>query len=84
MQQVPLNSSLLVSATYHLEAHLLDVEFRSGERYRYLQVPPACFHELLSAESKGRYFNYHIRNCFSCQHLSDNSTPIVLATAKTK
>ena len=31
---------------------LLEVEFRSGEIYRYFDVPQQTYHQLLQAESK--------------------------------
>ncbi|MGO9258090.1 MAG: KTSC domain-containing protein [Bryobacteraceae bacterium] len=42
----------------------MDLEFRTGAIYRYLGVPAQVYKELLRAESKGRYFNQHIRNRF--------------------
>jgi len=45
-------------------APLWNLEFRSGAIYRHRGVPEQVFEELLSAESKGRYFNQHIRNRF--------------------
>jgi hypothetical protein len=43
----------------------LELEFKSGAIYRYLGVPAATYRGLLGAESKGAYFNGHIRNRFS-------------------
>jgi hypothetical protein len=48
----------------------LDLEFRSGAIYRYFAVPPAVFQGLIAAESKGAYFNRHVRNRFRCQRLA--------------
>jgi hypothetical protein len=82
---VPLESSLLAWVRYHPARRQLQVQFHSGERYLYLQVPPHCFHQLLEADSKGPYFNHHIRNHFPHQHLSPSSSPLVLpAPGKTK
>ena len=84
MTRVPVESSTLASIQYHLRHHWLDLEFRSGEWYRYFQVPPHYYRELLSAHSKGQYFNQMIRNRFSYQHLSQARSPVVLAIGKTK
>jgi hypothetical protein len=84
MQSVPLESTLLASASYHGRRRLLDVIFHSGELYRYFNVPSACYQGLLAADSKGTYFNLHIRNCFPYQHLSARSSPVVLSAMKTK
>jgi hypothetical protein len=59
--------------------------FRTGERYLYFQVPVARYHDLLQADSKGTFFNRHIRNRFPYQHLSAAPKPVVLAApGKTK
>jgi lysyl-tRNA synthetase class 2 len=77
--RVPLQSTLLASALYHQILHRLEIEFHSGERYLYIGVPPACYQQFLQADSKGSFFNRHIRNRFPFQHLSDPSAPVVLA-----
>jgi hypothetical protein len=54
---------------YSIEA-ILELEFRSGAIYRYFAVPPAVVEGLIAAESKGAYFNRHIRNHFRYQRLA--------------
>ena len=54
---------------YSIEA-TLELEFRSGAIYRYFAVPQAVFQELIAAESKGAYFNRHVRNRFRDQRLA--------------
>ena len=65
MTRVELQSSSLNAATYQEQSALLELEFRSGAVYRYMGVPAQLYLELLQAESKGRYFNQHIRNRFA-------------------
>ena len=84
MLPVPLESSLLASVLYDSPRRLLEVEFPSGRRYRFFDVPAACYRQLLDADSKGTYFNRHIRNHFPFQRLSAPASPIVLARSKTK
>jgi hypothetical protein len=85
MERVVFESTTLASVVYQAALRRLEIEFRTGTRYLYFQVPPECYQQLLSAESKGAYFNRHIRNCFPYQHLSDASTKVVLpARHKTK
>lgn len=64
MGRVDLQSTSLNAATYQDQSAFLELEFRGGVRYRYRGVPEKVYQELLSAESKGRYFNQHIRNRF--------------------
>jgi hypothetical protein len=65
MPRVDLQSTSLNAATYQDQSALLELEFRSGAVYRYSGVPAQTYQQLLMAESKGRYFNQHIRNRFT-------------------
>ena len=56
MQREPVESSMLRSAGYDPERSILELEFNNGRIYRYFGVPPEIFDELMTAESKGRYF----------------------------
>lgn len=62
-------SSLLASLAYDSD-QTLELLFRSGSRYRYSAVPQTVLEQLLAAESKGAYFNQHIRNRFPYQRLA--------------
>jgi hypothetical protein len=85
MQLVPLESSTLASAGYDPALRRMEIQFHTGERYLYFQVPPQIYQRLMRAESKGAWFNRNIRNRFPYQHLSPSSAPIVLpAITKTK
>ena len=48
---------------------VLEVEFVSGEVYRYFAVPPSVHRALLAAESAGRFFREHIRDVYPSEHL---------------
>jgi len=65
MPRVNRQSTSLNAATYQDQSAHLELEFRSGAIYRYSAVPALVYQELLRAESKGRYFNQHIRNRFT-------------------
>jgi hypothetical protein len=60
----PVDSTLLASVMYDLSESTLQLEFRDGATYRYWNVPAAIHNGLLTADSKGSYFNRKIRNCF--------------------
>jgi KTSC domain len=70
MRRIPLESSTLASALHLPESRELELEFHSGEIYRYLSVPPQAYYELLAVPSKGGYYNSHIRNRFDFQKLA--------------
>jgi hypothetical protein len=65
MQRVHLESNLLKTAAYQDQLDFLELEFRSGVVPHYFGVSALTYQELLRAESKGGYFNRHIRNCFA-------------------
>ena len=72
MARVPLQSSVLAATEYFPQLQTLDIVFNSGKAYRYLKVPMSLYQDLLEADSKGAFFNAHIRNQFSFQHLGES------------
>jgi len=68
-RRMPVESSVLASIGYTIDA-TLEIEFRTGAIYRYVAVPEAVFHGLIAAESKGAYFNRHVRTHFHYQRLA--------------
>jgi KTSC domain len=69
MDPVPVESSLLLWVAYAAGEHRLRLEFRSGEVYDYFDVPAPIYLDLLAAESKGRYFNQHVRDLYRTQRI---------------
>ena len=67
MERLALDSTTLDWARYSPKEHFLELGFCTGKVYLYFDVPLHCYQELLRAESKGRYFNLHIRNHFRAQ-----------------
>ncbi len=55
------DSSNIESVGYQSSSEELHVRFRSGRTYAYTGVPENVFLELLSAPSKGSYFNRVIK-----------------------
>jgi hypothetical protein len=64
MSWIPLNSTAIHAARYVQAESLLELEFCDGAIYRSCAVPEPTFQEFLQAESKGRYFNLHLRKKF--------------------
>jgi hypothetical protein len=65
MRRKPIQSSAIASLGYDTKREMLEVEFRSGNVYRYLDVPEEVYQDLLQAKSKGRYFGENIRGRFT-------------------
>jgi hypothetical protein len=57
-------STALASVGYSKRLRALEIEFRSGAIYRYLNVAPALYHDLMNAPSKARFYDGNIRRKF--------------------
>ena len=57
----PVTSTAINSVGYDANSHILEIEFTSHEVYQYLNVPQAVANGLISAPSKGQYFNSYIK-----------------------
>ncbi|PYK29172.1 MAG: KTSC domain-containing protein [Verrucomicrobia bacterium] len=61
MPRESVSSSVISSVGYSKRRHILEIQFANGAVYRYLEVPPSVFHELMSAESKARFYVSNIK-----------------------
>jgi hypothetical protein len=66
----PLESKLLAAAAYVAPRRILYLRFHGGDVYRYFTFSAAQHQDFLDADSQGRYFLNHIRNCFPYERLS--------------
>ena len=66
-------STALASVGYSKHLHALEIEFRNGAIYRYLEVDPAIYHELMMAPSKTRYYHEKIRRKYRSLHVRRRS-----------
>jgi len=57
-------SSVIRSFDYYPEQHRLDIEFVTGRRYSYHDVPAPLVAAFRAAGSKGSFFNRRIRDHF--------------------
>jgi hypothetical protein len=54
-------SSAIEAVGYSKRQHILEIEFVNGAIYRYLDVPSSVHRDLMSAESKARFYDSNIR-----------------------
>ena len=59
--RVRVDSSGIASVGYSKRRHVLEIEFTNGAIYRYLNVAPSVHRDLMSAESKARYYDQNIK-----------------------
>lgn len=69
MKWTQVKSSALQAAAYAESEALLYLLFRSGDVYRYFDVPRWQYDQFLAADSKGRYFGHNIRGCFGYERV---------------
>jgi hypothetical protein len=67
----PVGSDVLRSVGYDLASSVLEIEFESHRLYHYFDVPLSVYSMLMAAESKGAYFNEHIRDMYTYQEQAD-------------
>lgn len=61
MNRIPVSSSNLRSVGYDEQTHTLEVQFTHGGIYQYSGVPASIYRNLMSAGSKGSFFDRYIR-----------------------
>jgi KTSC domain len=62
-------STALASVGYSRRLHALEIEFRNGAIYRYLNVDPMIYHDLMIAPSKARFYDEKIRRKYRSLHV---------------
>lgn len=62
-------SSNVSQAEYDDESEDLTIEFQSGDRYLYRNVPKAIFRRLQHAPSAGQFFYRQIRNVYQYEQV---------------
>lgn len=66
MQKQEVDSTVIGAVGY---SRVLEIRFESGRIYQYYDVPEDIYEGMLAAESKGKYFNSHIRGKFAYQEI---------------
>ena len=65
----PVHSHALAAIGYSKRLHALEVEFVNGAIYRYSNVPPEIYRDLLSAPSKAQFYDANVRGHFPSVHV---------------
>ena len=61
MERILVTSTDIHSVGYDVDSQVLEVEFHKGGTYQYFNVPQHIYDDLMVSESKGKYFNLHIK-----------------------
>ena len=73
IKRVPVESTALATAGYSKKLRALEIEFRNGAIYRYLEVEPDLYEALLKAPSKARFYDQNIRHRYRSLHVRRHS-----------
>jgi hypothetical protein len=57
----PIQSSAIAKVGYSKRRHILEIEFVNGAVYRYFDIPVSVHRDLMSADSKARFYDSNIR-----------------------
>ena len=68
------NSSNILKSIYHVDTKDLDVVFKRGAVYRYVDVPLKLFEQFEREQSQGKFLNKRIRNKFTTNKIADVNT----------
>jgi hypothetical protein len=74
VKRVPVESTAVATVGYSKKLHALEIEFRNGAIYRYLDVEPEIYEALLKAESKARFYDDNIRHKYRSLHVRPRSS----------
>ncbi|HEY8835088.1 MAG TPA: KTSC domain-containing protein [Chthoniobacterales bacterium] len=69
IKRVPVESTALATVGYSKRLRALEIEFRNGAIYRYLEVAPEVYEALLHARSKARFYDENIRRKYRSLHV---------------
>jgi hypothetical protein len=71
MDRVPVESSVIAEVGYNVSCQTLEVQFRSGAIYLYYFVPQGVYDALITADSKGTYFNKQIKGVYEHHRIAE-------------
>ena len=69
----PIDSTAIAKVGYSKRRRILEIEFANGAVYRYLDVSPCFYHDLMSAESRTQFYDFNIKGKYSSVHVRPRS-----------
>tara|TARA_R100000908_G_C3756546_1_gene151354 strand:- start:10367 stop:10714 length:348 start_codon:yes stop_codon:yes gene_type:complete len=68
------NSSNILKSVYHVDTKDLDVVFKRGAVYRYVDVPLKLFEQFERDQSQGKFLNKRIKDTYTTNKVADVNT----------
>ena len=69
MEFTPVKSQMILGVRYNKNTFELDIVFRTGDKYRYKNVPKFVYDGLINAESHGQYMHKRILGRYEYERL---------------
>ena len=69
IKRVPVESRALATVGYSKRLHALEIEFRNGAIYRYLDVAPSVYRALMNSPSRARFYHENVRGKYRYRHV---------------
>lgn len=66
MHMTSVQSSAMEAVGYDSDSRRLRIRFTGGNEYDFCGVPESVYNGLMSAWSKGTYYNDHIKDRYQC------------------
>lgn len=66
MEMINVRSKAILAVGYDPNTQMMKIKFIENKTYNFCRVPERIFKGLLSASSKGTYYNDHIRDRYHC------------------
>ncbi|MEM9218850.1 MAG: KTSC domain-containing protein [Cyanobacteria bacterium P01_F01_bin.150] len=66
MNMISVSSSAIAAVGYDPGTRRMQIRFKNSGTYPFCRVPQNVFDELLSASSKEKYYDQHIRGRYQC------------------
>ena len=66
IEMIPVNSRAIRAVGYDPSTQRLRITFEQGDSYDFCGVPVHVYEGLMSASSKGTYYNDYIRDRYQC------------------
>jgi KTSC domain len=74
--RVRVDSTVIASIGYSKHRHILEIEFVNGAVYRYLEVSPSVYRELVFANSKAGFYDRNIKGSYLSVRVRPRDEPL--------
>jgi hypothetical protein len=71
VRRVPVTSGAVAAVGYDPRTNELEIEYASGDLYRYSMVPPSIHRELMASESIGAFVNRKVKPHYPGREIFD-------------